>query len=566
MVFLVNTFLLNSLIRTIVLVALCIWVFSTALRADILEDYLDSNPEVSVFSLNVGSSSGSCAAATCPSYSSVELEVPEYVHSNLVTDIPVIRNGLNDVVIASIDPEIGVIKLRTKNTVNDINDELPLKDGDKIDILYVNEHDESVSSADGDQAISIGSAQQITPSNYIESRRQDQAEPKQVDPRKVQIDRVKKNLPGLDPVTIDIAINILKNEFQSSPRYEDQNFREKIIEKVNLIGDLMSSGELVGYDIERRYPRLKFFNELNDLDKSDLTDEELVFLQQVNRDLENLSSSIMRKSPEVLIKGLYKKLLRQVEASVATEPIFPKDEDKASELSFSEHIFLADMIKRNFDEVFGNYLDKAPEYGRVQKKYHPKLIDPNFLNERLRLQEEVILYLSLFREEVLENEEIMESFSDELDPGIGLTLVELEERYNAKNLIDKLIFINEEARLKGFELLETNLSIEEGFGTSEIIKNVNFILEKSIDDILFVIDQEVNQEQRTFWENLRDFLELPNFNDNSGVSFGTVTFDSFDNEDGEISEKLGEVLQKRQELQDLAAIAAVMGYPVLGPP
>ena len=71
----------------------------------------------------------------------VELEVPEYVHSNLVTDIPVIRNGLNDVVIASIDPETGVIKLRTKNTVNDINDELPLKDGDKIDILYVNEHD-----------------------------------------------------------------------------------------------------------------------------------------------------------------------------------------------------------------------------------------------------------------------------------------------------------------------------------------------------------------------------------------------------------------------------------------
>ena len=54
--------------------------------------------------------------------------------------------------------------------------------------------------------------------------------------------------------------------------------------------------------------------------------------------------------------------------------------------------------------------------------------------------------------------------------------------------------------------------------------------------------------------------------DNSDVSFGTVAFDSFNNEDGEISEKLGEVLQKRQELQDLAAIAAVMGYPVLGPP
>ena len=65
----------------------------------------------------------------------------------------------------------------------------------------------------------------------------------------MQIDRL-KNLHGLDPVTIDIAINILKNEFQSSPRYEDQEFSRKIIEKVNLIGDLMSSGELVGYDIE----------------------------------------------------------------------------------------------------------------------------------------------------------------------------------------------------------------------------------------------------------------------------------------------------------------------------
>ena len=65
-------------------------------------------------------------------------------------------------------------------------------------------------------------------------------------------------------------------------------------------------------------------------------------------------------------------------------------------------------------------------------------------------------------------------------------------------------------------------------------------------------------------ENLRDFLELPTFNDNSDVSFGTIAFDSFEDENGEISEKLKEVLQKRQELQDLAAIAAVMGYPVFG--
>ena len=566
MVFLVNTFLLNSLIRTIVLVALCIWVFSTALRADILEDYLDSNPEVSVFSLNVGSSSGSCAAATCPSYSSVELEVPEYVHSNLVTDIPVIRNGLNDVVIASIDPEIGIIKLRTKNTVNDINDELPLKDGDKIDILYVNEHDETVSSADGDQAISIGSAQQITPSNYIESRRQDQAEPKQVDPRKVQIDRVKKNLPGLDPVTIDIAINILKNEFQSSPRYEDQNFQETIFEKVDIINDLMSSGELTGYDIGARYPRLKFFNELNDFDNSNLTDEEVAFFQQVNRDLENLSASIMRTNPEVLIKGLYKKLLRKVKASTLNEQRYLEIEDKAPKLSFSEHIFVADMMKSNFDEVFGSYLDGISKNDKERKKYHPNLIDPNFLNERLRLQEEVILYFSLFKKEVLENEEIMESFSDQLDPNIGLTLVELQERYRAQKLIDRLIFINEEARLKGFGILEKPSPIGEGFGTREIIKNVNLILEESVDDILNVIDQEVNEEQKTFWENLRDFLELPNLNNNSDANFGNIAFDNFEGEDGEISEQLEDVLERRQEVQDLAAIAAVMGYPVLGPP
>ena len=160
----------------------------------------------------------------------------------------------------------------------------------------------------------------------------------------------------------------------------------------------------------------------------------------------------------------------------------------------------------------------------------------------------------------------MESFSDQLDPNIGLTLVELKERYRAQTLIDRLLFINEEARLKGLGFLETATPIEDGFGTREVIKNVNLILEESVDDILYVIDQEVNDEQKTFWENLRDFLELPNLNDNSDANFGNIAFDNFEGEDGEISEQLEDVLERRQEVQDLAAIAAVMGYPVLGPP
>ena len=558
MTYLFKISLVNFLSRMIVLVALCNGIFSIAAKANIVQDYLDLNPEVSVFSLKVGANSEPCVAAACQTYPSVALNVPEHIHSNLVSDIPVIRNGLDDVVISNIDPDVNIIKIETKNIADDNVDEFPLRDGDEILILYVNEDGETVSS--------VGSARPITASKQFGPRRQDKAEPKEVDRRQLQIDKIKENLPGLDPVTIDIAINILKNEFQSSPRYEDQNFQEKISEKVDIINDLISSGELTGYDIGARYPRLKFFNELNDFDNSNLTDEEVAFFQQANRDLENLSASIMRTNPEVLIKGLYKKLLRNVKASALNEQSFLKNEDKAPKLSFSEHIFVADMMKSNFDEVFGSYLDEGPKSDKGQTKYHPNLIDPNFLNERLRLQEEVILYLSLFKEEVLENEEIMESFSDELDPSIGLTLVELQERYNAQTLIDRLIFINEEARLKGFEILETTIPIEEGFGAREIIKNVNLILEESVDDILSVIDQEVNEEQKTFWENLRDFLELPNFNDSLDANVGTIAFDSFEGEDGEISEQLEDVLQRRQELQDLAAIAAVMGYPVLGPP
>ena len=105
-----------------------------------------------------------------------------------------------------------------------------------------------------------------------------------------------------------------------------------------------------------------------------------------------------------------------------------------------------------------------------------------------------------------------------------------------------------------------------GNTTREVIKNVNLVLEESVDDILDIIDQEVNEEQKTFWENLREFLELPNFNNNSDANFETSEFYDFEGEEDEIYEQLEEVLQRRQELQDLAAIAAAMGYPVLGPP
>ena len=50
------------------------------------------------------------------------------------------------------------------------------------------------------------------------------------------------------------------------------------------------------------------------------------------------------------------------------------------------------------------------------------------------------------------------------------------------------------------------------------------------------------------------------------LNFGTVAFGNSEVEYSEMSEQLEGVLKRRRELQDLAAIAAVMGYPVLGPP
>ena len=82
MIYLLKIFLVNFLSRMTVLVVVCNGIFAIPVRADILKDYLDLNPEVSVFSLNVGTITETCVAAACPTYSSVELEVPEYVHTN----------------------------------------------------------------------------------------------------------------------------------------------------------------------------------------------------------------------------------------------------------------------------------------------------------------------------------------------------------------------------------------------------------------------------------------------------------------------------------------------------
>ena len=181
MIYLFKISLVNFLARMILLVALCNGIFSIAAKANIVQDYLDLNPEVSVFSLKVGANSETCVAAACQTYPSVALNVPEHIHSNLVSDIPVIRNGLDDVVIANIDPDVNIIKIETKNIANDNVDEFPLRDGDKIDLLYVNE--------DGVVVRSVGSAQSIT--SALGSTERDVAS-KQPEPdqRKLQIDKI----------------------------------------------------------------------------------------------------------------------------------------------------------------------------------------------------------------------------------------------------------------------------------------------------------------------------------------------------------------------------------------
>ena len=82
MIYFVNTIFISFLLRTGALLALCIGISSTVLRADIVQDYLDLNPEVSVFSLKVGPITETCVATACATYSSVKLEVPKYIHSN----------------------------------------------------------------------------------------------------------------------------------------------------------------------------------------------------------------------------------------------------------------------------------------------------------------------------------------------------------------------------------------------------------------------------------------------------------------------------------------------------
>ena len=176
-----------------------------------------------------------------------------------------------------------------------------------------------------------------------------------------------------------------------------------------------------------------------------------------------------------------------------------------------------------------------------------------------------MLYLGLFNEEILEDRRVMESFSDEVASEMDLTIQELEERFTAKKLIEELIVISENARLKQAEVLAPGSNLDTDFDDIDIVNQVNAILDESVDDILNVIDQEINDEQRTFWDNLRAFFELPNseseeeyINTQTAISSQDLALNNFQSVDS--------VLSKRQEILDLAATAAVMGYPVLGPP
>ena len=80
-----------------------------------------------------------------------------------------------------------------------------------------------------------------------------------------------------------------------------------------------------------------------------------------------------------------------------------------------------------------------------------------------------------------------------------------------------------------------------------------------------VINRKIDYEQSTFWENLRVFFELPGAGrEEEYINTQTATL-SQDLDLGSF-QSVDEVLSKRQEIMDLAATAAVMGYAVLGPP
>ena len=554
----------SSIIRKVYSKILLLVLSTTTVSADEVADYLSQNPDVSVYNLLVGTGKDTCDP-DCATYESVDLSVPDYVLNNIIEEFPAARNGVGDISITSISYDDELLTLEGDDT-----SAFPFYDGDTVTVLYkvVEPSDELLAVGREDSSTSV--ATQISTASTYENgpstKMQKEDRQKPIDRRQLQILKIQENLPNLDPDTIMIAINILKNEFQSSVGDNYESLRTNISEKVDLIDSLVASGELSDYNLSQQYPRLKFFSELNTNNQNDLTEAETLFLKQVNEDLVNLSSSIMRRNPEVLVKGLYRKLLKDIKKNnAASEISFLTKKNTDRTLSFSEHLFIADMMKSEFDKLFENLLGVNGSNYSLDEKYNPRIIDQEFLLEKLRLQEEVMLYLGLFKEEIFEDRQIMESFSDAVSYEMDLTAEKLEERFLAKKLIEELIAISENARLDQAEASASDGNSDIVFDDIIIVNQVNAILDNSVNDILNVINRKIDVEQSTFWENLREFFELPGagreeeyINTQTAALSKDLDLGSFQSVD--------EVLSKRQEIMDLAATAAVMGFAVLGPP
>lgn len=538
------------------LVAFYYLAMANSIEADEVRDYIVSNPDVSIYALTVGDEADTCDT-DCRTYDTVELSVPGYVLENIVEDFPAARNGIGDVSISTVSYEDELMKL-----VGDDTSVVPFHVGDTIEILYINNETGEVVASETASTTEVASAYNTTIVSNSEITKQTK---KVEDPRQIQITKIKENLPGLNPGTIDVAINILKEEFQNLGSQNVSDIKSNVEKKINLIDNLLSSGELTSYDVEKRYPRIKFFSQLNQVKKQSLTKDELVFLKEVNKDLTNLSSSIMRKNPEILVKGLYKKLLKDIrDISLKKRNNF-MGKKKELELDFPDYVFVADMMRNEFDQIFANFLNVGNSSLKEDLQYNPRSIDPDFLNEKLRLQEEVILYLGLFRKEIFEKESFMVAFSDEIGSEINLSVKELKERFLAENLIKNLISAAERSRPRPLESAGQNSILEGNIKNVELVRKVNFILDESVNDMLSILEKNVDGNRGSLWKNLSDFLML---SDNADYIEPNVAINSNGLYDGgtDMSEMIDLVIDKREEIQDLAAIAAVMGYPVLGPP
>ena len=105
----------------------------------------------------------------------------------------------------------------------------------------------------------------------------------------------------------------------------------------------------------------------------------------------------------------------------------------------------------------------------------------------------------------------------------------------------------------------------ESFFTNAVVKQVNELLDRSLTDILAVIDQNINNEHSTFRGNLREFLELPGKGnlEEYRVSESSNLFQEIDLINSQVMDS---VVSKSQEIQHLESIAKVMDFSVSGPP